>query len=635
MELAQIDYPSAVTSYDSQRLRGETNRALEAMNRLIRAVIECKASQQDGEGCSAALSLARSLSTKAWEHGPAQLTQVPQVGKALMRKLVGSNIRTVLDLADTPASTIERIASRNPPFGKKMADALAWFPRLTLRAEVKATRSIQGTKSLDVDATLGFLNAVGTPKWGNKIPIVTLLAHTSEGVCVFFWRNSLKAFKRGRSTHTLSFSWAPEATDEDLVCQFACEEIAGTLVMERLANNLTIGKCSSLAGPAEEQGRSTKAPRISPFLSLDEDLDDDDLLVAFQDIPKKQQRGAKAAATEEDEHTTRNDRPLQSQRPGTIRNPGTQSSFASQTYKSGSSEKADSEQQPVRLENSNFKCGHPCSWSTGGRTARGVQCGHQCCREGSKHPPKPNKRSTKRIAEDDSLSKPKSTGTSVPAKRARTAEPASRSDAPTSTDRYTIDEDGFIDLTRGENVFGSLEAAEKQTLDHRDIQLDVGMDVDPGNLDMLQCPLETPDACSGEILFDETFQTFDTDGDSCWAEFFALSPSKTSPDETGDSVTDPWTPEDIEPAVQSLPSKYDSAVEDDSKNADHCSPSNESWGQAFDGPELEAMLVADATETFVDDDDPTKRQEMSREPEWVNEIDSGLIDELRGFVDFL
>lgn len=627
MELAQIDYPSTVTSFDSQRLRGETNRALEVMNRLIRAVIECKASQQDGDGCSAALSLARSLSTKAWEHGPAHLTQVPQVGKALMRKFVGSNIRTVLQLADTPASTIERIASRNPPFGKKMTDALAWFPRLTLRIEAKATRSIRGTKSLDVDAILGFLNAVGTPKWGNKIPVVTVLAHTSNGVCVFFWRNSLRVFKRGRSTHTLSFSWAPETIGEQLVCQFACEEIAGTLVMRTLAHNLTFNKCPSLARPAKGHSQSAKSQCVSSFLSLDEDLDDDDLLVAVQDVPSNGHREAQMAATEAGVYTIRNDRALQVARPGTVRNPGTQKSYLS--------EKTDSEQEPVRLENSNFKCGHPCSWSTSGRTARGVKCGHQCCREGSKHPPKSNKRSVKRTAESDGLSEPEFTGSIMPAKRARTAEPASRPNAPTSTGQYTLDDDGFIDLTQGDDFLGTPEAAQKQTLSHRDNQLHGDTDVDPDNLDKLQWSLETRSACSGQPLSNEALQTLVGDEDSCWAEFFALSPLKTGPDVVGGSVTDARMTEDVESASQSLPFKCDPAVEENSRTAaTHCAPSNQRQDQALDDPDLDAIMVAVTTETSKDgDEDPMKRQKS--EPDWVSEIDSGLIDELRGFVDFL
>lgn len=633
MELSQIDFPSGMIPFDSQRLRGETTRALEVMNRLIRAVIECKASQQDGDGCSVALSLARSLSTKAWEHGPAHLIQVPQVGKALMRKLVGANIRTVVDLADTPASTIERIASRNPPFGKKMTDALAWFPRLTLHPEVKATRSIKGIKSLDIDATLGFANTVGMPKWGNKIPAVTLLARTSKGASIFFWRNSLKVFTRGRNTHTLSFSWTPESFEEDLFCQFACEEIAGTLVTQRLAHNLNIDDIQSFTKPTEEQLQSTKTQRVTSYLGLDEDISDNELLVAVQEVPKKQPREANPVATVEKDHATKTDDFPQMDREGNIKTPGTEYSLGSQTRDSGSRKMADRGEQPVRLENSNFKCGHSCSWSTGGKTARGVQCGHQCCREGSKHPPKPNKRNGKRKSEDEGVPTPKSTESSdcvkPQEKRTRKTEPTSRANAHTSPEQYTVDEDGFVDLTRGEEDLGPRAAAPKRVFNYLDDGLD--MDLDGNELQALQWPLETPDACSGETLFDETLISED---DSCWTEFFALDPSRRSPDNSGDSVSDRWITEGVEAVVQSVPPKHDSATHDETENLHPFAPSNQWHCQAFDAAEEVATSVAGPDEKCVNDD-ANKRHETAGEPEWVNEIDSGLIEELRGFVDFV
>lgn len=607
MELSQIDFPSATLPYDSQRLRGETTRALEVMNKLIRAVIECKASQQDGEGCSAALGLARSLSTKAWEHGPAHLIQVPQVGKALLRKLVGANIRTVADLADTPASTIDRIASRNPPFGKKMTDALAWFPRLTLHPEVKATRSIRGAKSLDIDATLGFANTVGMPKWGNKIPVVTLLAQSSTGALIFFWRNSLKVFTRGRNTHTLTLSWTPESVEEDLICQFACEDIAGTLVTQRLAHNLNMEDIQSFTKPTEEPRRPTKTQRIASSLNLDEDISDHELLVAVQEAPKKRPRGANP------DRATKTDKFPPMDRRGNFKPSATDSSLGPKTRDSGPREKAGRDEQPVRLENSNFKCGHSCSWSAGGTTARGVQCGHQCCREGSKHPPKPNKRNGKRKLEDDGASTSKATESKdcaePPKKRAREPEPKSQPKAYGSLEPYTVDEDGFVDLTQGEEVL--------QAFDCLDDGLETNLDCN--ELQSFDWPLKTRDACGGETLFDETLMEQD---DSCWTEFFSLTPSKTSPGKAGDSVSGGWMMEGVKAVVQSVAPEHGAATHDGSEDVHACAPPSQSHCEALGAAEEAATLG-------------NKRHAQSGEPEWVNEIDSELIEELRGFVDFV
>lgn len=624
MELAQIDCPSTMTSFDSQRLRAETTRAFEAMNRLIRAVIDCKVSQQDGEGCSAALNLARSLSTKAWENGPAQLTQVPQVGKVLMRKLVGHNIRTVVDLIDTPASMIERIASRNPPFGKKMREALAWFPRLTLRAEVKVTRSVKGTKSLDVVATLGFSNTVGTPKWGNKIPIVTLLAQTSKGISAFFWRNSLKTFTRGRNTYTLSFSWKPEAFEEELICHFACEEIAGTLVTQRLGHDFTADEIPSVTKPAEEHPRQKKTQCVDPLFGLDEDISDNDLLVAVQQGTKRRPNEAKQVVNKGDAPIIRTDVSPQMGHEGNIK----KSSFESKHCNSGSREKGESGQQPVRLRNGNFKCGHPCSWSNGGRTARGVQCGHQCCREGSKHPPKSSRKTGKRKAEDGGLPVPKFSGTRDCAKRAKTSDPTPRTNIHMSTGKYTVDEDGFVDLTQVEEKSSPRVDAQQQPWDGRNNESEVDIDCDV--LSTFQWPPEVLGTSSGETFLDETPLS---EGDDCWADLFALDPFKTSCDDMEGSATDTRIIEDIEPVTQSVPQIHGSTTDEEIQISRPCLPSNESHHTAFETSSNKASLVAVTDETCVEDH-PNERK-MSGEPDWVNEIDSGLIDELRGFVDFV
>lgn len=614
MELSQVDFPNTMTLFDNQRLRTETQRALEVTNRLIRAVIECKASQGDGIGCSAALSLARCLSTKAWEHGPAQLIQVPQVGKALMRKFVGGNIRTVAVLADTPASTIERIASRNPPFGRKMTDALAWFPRLTLHTEVKTKRSVDNIESLTVVATLGYSNTVGTPKWGNKTPIVTLLAHSSMGTSVFFWRNSLKVFARGRNSHTLTFSWTPQMFEDQLICQFACEEIAGTLVVQRLAHNLASDEFPSIAKPVRDV-------RLSPSFCMDEDISDNDLLVAVEALPKSRPGEAKKARNEEpyDDFNDIDDF-IEMDNNSNIEKPTFESSaYKSQTDKSIMRERSDSEEQPVRLDNSNFKCGHPCSWSTGGKTARGVRCGHQCCREGTKRPRKPRARSKKRKAED---------GTHLP-KRTRVKESASRPDTQKSAEKYIIDEDGFIDLTQQEAIARAF--TQEDALENRSD--DLGMTMDCNNASVLPTPwpLELTDAGPGDVLSNEQ-EVLENEDDSFWTELLNENPPKTGRNHVEGSVTDEQMAENTQPTRQNVLSEQCLEIDAMNEEAEILRP-NQQLHEVLDPapgmPMNEGRLVPRVNEHH------NKRLLTPSEPEWVNEIDSRLIDELRGFVDFV
>lgn len=611
--------------FDSQRFRVEMTRTVEVMNRLVRAVIECKASQQDGAGCSAALSLARSLSSKAWENGPGQLIQVPQVGKALMRKLVGSNIRTVADLADTPASTIERIASRNPPFGKKMTDALAWFPRLTIRVVTKATR-VKGIKSLNIDATLGFSNTVGTPKWGSKIPIVTLLAHTSKGESTFFWRNSLRTFTHGRNTHDTSFSWTPKAVDEHLTCQFACEDIAGTLVTQRVSHDFATGNFPSPPEPSIDISQQVKVQRARSYHGLDEDISDNDLLFAIQEAPKRQPRVVKQSADGADPAIS-NDSFPQMDLCGNIEDPATRPSPRSRPSELDSDGMKNSEEQPVRLANGNFICGHPCSWATGGRTARGVQCGHQCCREGTKRPRKRNKTSSKRKPEDQGRSTSITSISVEPrdyAKRAKLTEAAPRPIIHSCKGEFPLDEDGLVDLTQAES-FDSCANARGQTLDHDSSESGIPMDCDDSS--MLQWSMEIPNVYSGNSPFDETLLE---EGDD-WTEFPALSPSRTSPGSIEPNVQ---TAADTEPAIQSVPPNHNSAVFDDNEKFGDCSHTDQMFCEAAKSSQVNATPIADEDETSADDGF-SKRQNSFGEPEWINEIDSSLIDELRGIVDFV
>lgn len=454
MKLGHVDLSSGVASFEHQRHRLETMRVLEVMNRLIRAVIECKSYQQDGAGCSVALDLARSISAKAWEGTPMQLAQVPQVGKVLMRKLVGSNIRTVVELADTPTNMIERIASRNPPFGKKMADSLASFPRLTLDAKVKLGGPTTKSKSLvDIDVLLGFSNMKMPPKWDGKIPIVTFLAVTSNGVSAFFWRDSLKGFKeRNNSGYRLRFRWDPSTADEELVCRFACEEIVGTVVTATLRHDLPMSAFPPTAEPsaASSHASSGTNPSLSPsYAGMHEEISDNDLLIAIQHVSgiplgeiedKDDDDGGAGVYPTMD----RNGNMVQEETI-LLRNP--------QRNHSDISGEEEGAAQPLRLENSNFRCAHPCSWAGGGKTNRGVSCGHQCCRIGAKQPPKPAKNGGKRILEDQEdigtlASSSKSYSSNPPTKRARTNKSSSQPTALINLDLGEYDEDGLLDLTK-------------------------------------------------------------------------------------------------------------------------------------------------------------------------------------------
>lgn len=411
MELGRVDVTN-ISGSERQRLRAETSRVLNVMHRLIRTVIECKGSDADGTACWAALELARSMAAKAWENRPMQLLQVPQLGPALMRKLVSHDIRTVSQLALTDPGNIERIASRNPPFGKQMADSIAFFPRLTLGMFVKDRKiDLDGSPVVQVDGLLGFTNARG--KWKGKFPIVTFLAVTTGGTAAFFCRDSLNTFDQHRNTQQIHFTWAPQSYQEALVCRLACEEIVGTVVSTEVCHGIPSSvfppqiKESQL--PSDESRRSV-SPQFSPTCHVIEDeVDDDDMLGALNDTNREADLDKNEADSGDDDLFTMFDdnsnnksqprpqqgRPVSSSRAVQQKEALKEEGKLPRMRKSGSqkdpSQTGGNElmtDEPVRLANGRYKCGHSCSQIGGGTTVRGHKCGHDCCRNGSKYPPK-------------------------------------------------------------------------------------------------------------------------------------------------------------------------------------------------------------------------------------------------------
>ncbi|KAL2168415.1 hypothetical protein VTG60DRAFT_7276 [Thermothelomyces hinnuleus] len=124
-----------------------------------------------------------------------KLTQVPSIGPVGMRKLASKDIHTVLQLADKDHDEIERLMSRQPPFGKNLQAQLDRFPRLHMEAAVvghKVQRRAEEPVLIEVKATLRYLNSKGPPNWLGRSPALTFLAETHGGVLVYFWRGSIK-----------------------------------------------------------------------------------------------------------------------------------------------------------------------------------------------------------------------------------------------------------------------------------------------------------------------------------------------------------------------------------------------------------------------------------------------------------
>ncbi|KAL2140519.1 hypothetical protein VTI28DRAFT_3723 [Corynascus sepedonium] len=175
--LGCVQFPD---SDDAAKLRRqfmiERKSVFERLNRLVRAVIDCKGYDRDSVGIKTALEFARGLAAESWEGRATQLTQIPNIGPVGMRKLASKDIHTVLQLADKDHDEIERLMSRQPPFGKNLQAQLDKFPRLHVEAAVVGHR-VQ-------------------PR--SDEPVLIEVKATLRGVLVYFWRGNVKKLDKQR-----------------------------------------------------------------------------------------------------------------------------------------------------------------------------------------------------------------------------------------------------------------------------------------------------------------------------------------------------------------------------------------------------------------------------------------------------
>lgn len=468
--LGNVDL-SNVPEYIRRPMVGETKAVLETMRRLVRAVVECKASDSDGATCRIALELERSMAAKSWEGRSVQLMQVPQIGPVLMRKFVAAGITTIHALAGAETSDLERIASRNPPFGKKIMDELEAFPRLTLEARITGhdPRNPDERPVARIDANLGYSNPKGKPKWRGRIPSVTFMAETTEGDLAYWWRGSLRKFKE-ENGNMVSVQFEVELNDykEEIICHLAADEIVGTIVSTKVRHDLPASAFPpkpSQQSLAASRNPVVKIPAAASW--LDDEIDDGDMLEMVKEDNKHQEDDFSDALDDEDLW-------LVMGRDGNIeRNEQAPHTVATMDKKKRGNPRADTSGdiswQPVKLPNGKYKCNHPCA--DAGVKRSGRACSHKCCRDGVDNPRRPKKTISKRKAEDDQSitgMASKYMESKAPEKRVKMGEhsrtelraskytpvqelpaPAfTQNNAPTDLEDFDIDSEGLIDLTR-------------------------------------------------------------------------------------------------------------------------------------------------------------------------------------------
>ena len=111
--------------------RIDTGHIFQHVHRVARCIVDCEIAQQDSVAARNALELTRSLHARIWDESPRQMSQVEGIGPVSVRKLVGSDIKTIEDFESADPHRVNTILSKNPPFAQKIISKLQKdFPKL-------------------------------------------------------------------------------------------------------------------------------------------------------------------------------------------------------------------------------------------------------------------------------------------------------------------------------------------------------------------------------------------------------------------------------------------------------------------------------------------------------------------------
>ncbi|KAI1211201.1 P-loop containing nucleoside triphosphate hydrolase protein [Annulohypoxylon truncatum] len=379
IHLGGVELPSDKgLGHSKYKIAADKAAIFDRMNRLVRCFVDCRVFDGDGLGTKAGLELIRGLVANSWENKPSQLSQIPGFGPVTVRKWVSHGVHTVLELADRDFNEIERVSSRNPPYGMNLLKTLEKFPRLDMKAHVIPPPAHQSQPQESVTVTLKvnlcYCNTGGPPTWNKRVPAVTFMVLTTDGNLAYFWRGNLSKINKSFGLD-LSFPVAINGPDQKINCYFSCEEIVGTQVMKVVE--------PGIPQAAFNNRRTQSANQTRPTMDLFDDNMD------YGDLPDEDMLSAALTADQDEE-------------------------IESQSYQSRldsleedipfvddllSYEEGPSTFEPTQMDNGKWMCNHHCR--NGGLTAAGRPCTHRCCHEGLDKPRPPRREKKKNPSKRD------------------------------------------------------------------------------------------------------------------------------------------------------------------------------------------------------------------------------------------
>lgn len=239
--LVQIDllrggWPKKISAHARKELLRESCQIYVVLDRVLRCLADILGEREDGRGVTVTLDVLRSVKAKVWEGTDMEMLQVDGIGAAKMKRLVDAGVKTIKQLAGLEFYHIERLLSRNPPFGHQMIHQLSGFPLLHLHLDVvtKCTFPQDDRQNTTISVphqpwvvrvVLGFANET-MPTWCKRFPWTTLVIEGDDGRLLWFWRGSVKRMENSK----IMFVCLGVEKGESIKATFACEGIVGTLV---------------------------------------------------------------------------------------------------------------------------------------------------------------------------------------------------------------------------------------------------------------------------------------------------------------------------------------------------------------------------------------------------------------------
>lgn len=268
-DLSGAAWPNKISGEGRRRMLQERGRMYGVLGRSLRCLVDVMGGARDGRGVAAGLDVLRSVAAGVWEGAGRDLLQVDGVGEKKIARLAGAGVAGVGQLGRMECYHVERLLSRNPPFGQNLLRSVAGFPALRMSVDIvtglgedgNGAAAIAGSAVDDVSGggkgeaenaqqqqegkgaggekpkpqplcwvariNLGYENPQ-LPVWKKKRPWTTLVVEGEDGRLLWFWRGSVKRLEGGKELLVCL-----RASRGELVkVVFACEEIVGTSVRE-------------------------------------------------------------------------------------------------------------------------------------------------------------------------------------------------------------------------------------------------------------------------------------------------------------------------------------------------------------------------------------------------------------------